>query len=274
MPHTGHTGINQLGGIFVNGRPLPDHVRSYIVHLALMGVRPCDISRRLLVSHGCVSKILSRYFETGTVTPGSIGGSRPTVATPLVVRKILGYKLEKPGMFAWEIRQRLLVDRVCTADNLPSVSSINRILRTLPTSANNHQSFPINLRNIRASGIYAPIPLRPVQIATASGLPVKSTSTQGIPTPRTLATKDDTSVDKPIVAAARDSKKSSEQGEKHEKKKTDEGDHFASLIADPALPQQRMVELPTCTLSQAPFNNAAVRLPRVQRLHHLGKENE
>ncbi|XP_019632360.1 PREDICTED: paired box protein Pax-5-like [Branchiostoma belcheri] len=136
FPFAGHTGINQLGGIFVNGRPLPDHVRSYIVHLALMGVRPCDISRRLLVSHGCVSKILSRYFETGTVTPGSIGGSRPKVATPLVVRKILGYKLEKPGMFAWEIRQRLQADRVCTADNLPSVSSINRILRTLPTSVN------------------------------------------------------------------------------------------------------------------------------------------
>ena len=71
---TGQTGVNQLGGVFVNGRPLPDHVRRRIVELALMGVRPCDISRQLLVSHGCVSKILTRFYETGSIKPGSNGG--------------------------------------------------------------------------------------------------------------------------------------------------------------------------------------------------------
>ena len=58
--------------MFVNGRPLPDHVRRQIVEMALMGVRPCDISRRLLVSHGCVSKILTRFYETGSIKPGSV----------------------------------------------------------------------------------------------------------------------------------------------------------------------------------------------------------
>ncbi|KAK3588779.1 hypothetical protein CHS0354_003016 [Potamilus streckersoni] len=124
-----HGGVNQLGGVFVNGRPLPDVVRTRIVELAHQGVRPCDISRQLRVSHGCVSKILGRYYETGSIKPGVIGGSKPKVATPTVVEAITRYKQENPTMFAWEIRDRLLSEGVCSSDNVPSVSSINRIVR-------------------------------------------------------------------------------------------------------------------------------------------------
>ncbi|XP_044138970.1 paired box protein Pax-8 isoform X5 [Bufo gargarizans] len=129
--HIGHGGLNQLGGAFVNGRPLPEVVRQRIVDLAHQGVRPCDISRQLRVSHGCVSKILgSRYYETGSIRPGVIGGSKPKVATPKVVEKIGDYKRQNPTMFAWEIRDRLLAEGVCDNDTVPSVSSINRIIRT------------------------------------------------------------------------------------------------------------------------------------------------
>ncbi|XP_012582837.1 PREDICTED: paired box protein Pax-8 isoform X2 [Condylura cristata] len=134
MPHnsirSGHGGLNQLGGAFVNGRPLPEVVRQRIVDLAHQGVRPCDISRQLRVSHGCVSKILGRYYETGSIRPGVIGGSKPKVATPKVVEKIGDYKRQNPTMFAWEIRDRLLAEGVCDGDTVPSVSSINRIIRT------------------------------------------------------------------------------------------------------------------------------------------------
>ncbi|KAM9315335.1 paired box protein Pax-5 isoform 1-T1 [Pholidichthys leucotaenia] len=130
LGRAGHGGVNQLGGVFVNGRPLPDVVRQRIVQLAHEGVRPCDISRQLRVSHGCVSKILGRYYETGSIRPGVIGGSKPKVATPKVVDKIADYKRQNPTMFAWEIRDRLLAERVCDNDSVPSVSSINRIIRT------------------------------------------------------------------------------------------------------------------------------------------------
>ncbi|XP_047459750.1 paired box protein Pax-2a isoform X1 [Mugil cephalus] len=137
LSHSGHGGVNQLGGVFVNGRPLPDVVRQRIVELAHQGVRPCDISRQLRVSHGCVSKILGsyqkafqRYYETGSIKPGVIGGSKPKVATPKVVDKIAEYKRQNPTMFAWEIRDRLLAEGVCDNDTVPSVSSINRIIRT------------------------------------------------------------------------------------------------------------------------------------------------
>ncbi|XP_035263141.1 paired box protein Pax-2a isoform X1 [Anguilla anguilla] len=137
LSHIGHGGVNQLGGVFVNGRPLPDVVRQRIVELAHQGVRPCDISRQLRVSHGCVSKILGsyqkdfkRYYETGSIKPGVIGGSKPKVATPKVVDKIADYKRQNPTMFAWEIRDRLLAEGICDNDTVPSVSSINRIIRT------------------------------------------------------------------------------------------------------------------------------------------------
>ncbi|XP_059080233.1 paired box protein Pax-6-like [Tigriopus californicus] len=61
--------------------------------------------------------------------PGMIGGSKPKVATPEVVGKIESYKRENPTIFAWEIREKLIAEGVCTNSTAPSVSSINRILR-------------------------------------------------------------------------------------------------------------------------------------------------
>ncbi|XP_076346588.1 paired box protein Pax-5-like isoform X4 [Tachypleus tridentatus] len=141
----GHGGVNQLGGVFVNGRPLPDIVRQRIVELAHQGVRPCDISRQLRVSHGCVSKILGRYYETGSIKPGVIGGSKPKVATPKVVDAIASYKKQNPTMFAWEIRDRLLADGICDQDNIPSVSSINRIVRNKAAEKAKHTTGSHNM---------------------------------------------------------------------------------------------------------------------------------
>ncbi|KAG5836065.1 hypothetical protein ANANG_G00250650 [Anguilla anguilla] len=127
--------VNQLGGVFINGRPLPNHIRHKIVEMAHHGIRPCVISRQLRVSHGCVSKILCRYQETGSIRPGAIGGSKPRqVATPDVEKRIEEYKRENPGMFSWEIRDKLLKDGMCDRGTAPSgeassVSSISRVLR-------------------------------------------------------------------------------------------------------------------------------------------------
>ncbi|RWS27167.1 pox-meso-like protein [Leptotrombidium deliense] len=127
-PQQGYGEVNQLGGVFVNGRPLPNHKRRAIVTMAQAGVRPCDISRQLRVSHGCVSKILHRFNETGKIEPGAIGGSKPRVTTPKVVDYIKKLKQKDAGIFAWEIRDRLLADAICSRDNVPSVSSIRSVL--------------------------------------------------------------------------------------------------------------------------------------------------
>ncbi|XP_054733153.1 box A-binding factor-like [Anastrepha obliqua] len=88
------------------------------------GLRGYDIAQHMLSQQGAVSKLLGSLRP-----PGLIGGSKPKVATPTVVSKIEQYKRENPTIFAWEIRERLISEAVCTNTTAPSVSSINRILR-------------------------------------------------------------------------------------------------------------------------------------------------
>ncbi|XP_066406837.1 paired box protein Pax-4 [Molothrus aeneus] len=133
MQHRGPSGVNQLGGLFLNGRPLPTCKRQRIIALAASGARSSDISRSLKVSNGCVSKILGRYYRTGAVGPKAVGGSKPRMATPAVVARIARLKLEQPGLFAWEIRRQLHAEGICAGSGILSVSSINRVLRTLPS---------------------------------------------------------------------------------------------------------------------------------------------
>ncbi|NXC89088.1 PAX3 protein, partial [Cercotrichas coryphoeus] len=113
--------VNQLGGVFINGRPLPNHIRHKIVEMAHHGIRPCVISRQLRVSHGCVSKILCRYQETGSIRPGAIGGSKPKVSPS-----------RPPGTGQTAVAPRGAAgDEPVTALHSPlEVSSISRILRS------------------------------------------------------------------------------------------------------------------------------------------------
>lgn len=98
---------------------------------------------------------LSRYFETGSIKPGVIGGSKPKVATPKVVTKIEEYKQENPSIFAWEIRDRLLQESICDKNSVPSVSSINRIVRT---RAQQRQKAMQEKANLTHSHVFQPEP--------------------------------------------------------------------------------------------------------------------
>eukprot|EP00794_Sanderia_malayensis_P007465 gene7465-8293_t len=135
-----HANFNQFGGPFINGRPLPETLRHHIIELSRQGVHSCEISRQLCISHGCVSKILARYYDYGLFRVGTVGGSKPKVATPEVVAKIEQYKAQNSTVFAWEIREKLIKDGVSTPENCPSVSSINRILRRVASERSMRQA--------------------------------------------------------------------------------------------------------------------------------------
>ncbi|XP_038111392.1 paired box protein Pax-6 isoform X5 [Culex quinquefasciatus] len=98
-----------------------------LLELSRFGLRGYDLAQHMLTQQGAVSKLLGKSCTLRP--PGLIGGSKPKVATPAVVSKIEQYKRENPTIFAWEIRERLISEGVCTNATAPSVSSINRILR-------------------------------------------------------------------------------------------------------------------------------------------------
>lgn len=58
-----------------------------------------------------------------------IGGSKPRIATPEIENRIEDYKKENPGIFSWEIRDRLIKEGICDRSTAPSVSAISRLLR-------------------------------------------------------------------------------------------------------------------------------------------------
>ncbi|XP_069964800.1 protein gooseberry-neuro isoform X2 [Bactrocera oleae] len=138
-PFQGQGRVNQLGGVFINGRPLPNHIRLKIVEMAANGIRPCVISRQLRVSHGCVSKILNRYQETGSIRPGVIGGSKPKVTSPEIEARIEELRKANPGIFSWEIREKLIKEGFTDP---PSTSSISRLLRGRDSDISDTESEP------------------------------------------------------------------------------------------------------------------------------------
>ena len=117
--------LNQLGGAFVNGRPLSLETREQIVQMSQMGVRACIISRDLRVSHGCVSKILSRFNKTGEIKPGASGGSKRQSSVSSE-HECLIVELRQQFAYAWELREEMVKRG---GKKVPSVDQIKRVLR-------------------------------------------------------------------------------------------------------------------------------------------------
>uniref|UniRef100_A0AC34GU81 Paired domain-containing protein n=1 Tax=Panagrolaimus sp. ES5 TaxID=591445 RepID=A0AC34GU81_9BILA len=64
-------GTNLYGRPYCPGRPLCMDERYRIIHLFQTGMKVNAISKELCISHGCVSKIITRYRETGLLVPSS-----------------------------------------------------------------------------------------------------------------------------------------------------------------------------------------------------------
>ncbi|ETN75736.1 paired box' domain protein [Necator americanus] len=87
------------------------------------GWKICDISKRLCVTHSCVSKILNRYRQTGSVRPKDAKEGR--TESPLVTA-VRDYRTRLGMSRQGEIREQLIKDGICTRETAPSRSSINQ----------------------------------------------------------------------------------------------------------------------------------------------------
>lgn len=101
----GHSGVNQLGGLFVNGRPLPNSTRQKIVELAHSGARPCDISRTLQVNfsfegtYECPSNIHSHLYKTVQVSCLAHGHNKGLGCSGIFGQPALSRNLQSPHKF-------------------------------------------------------------------------------------------------------------------------------------------------------------------------------
>uniref|UniRef100_A0A914LK89 Paired domain-containing protein n=1 Tax=Meloidogyne incognita TaxID=6306 RepID=A0A914LK89_MELIC len=64
-------GTNLYGRSYCPGRPLSMEERAKIIQLFHGGMKVNAISKQLCISHGCVSKIITRFRETGNLMPSS-----------------------------------------------------------------------------------------------------------------------------------------------------------------------------------------------------------
>ncbi|KAM3719361.1 Paired box protein [Dirofilaria immitis] len=67
---------NKLGRLYNPGRPLAMEERQKILHLHKKGYKISYITRIIGLTHSCVSKIMARYQQTGSMQPHTISSSK------------------------------------------------------------------------------------------------------------------------------------------------------------------------------------------------------
>ena len=118
--------MNRQGGCYDSGRAYPDIIRERVLDLAHAGTSQRQIATELRVSRGYVQNVLQQYDEKNV----SMRIPRNQFLVPKITSEVLEFMsvekiIMKPSIYASEIRERLMIDVVLDADELPSASQIN-----------------------------------------------------------------------------------------------------------------------------------------------------
>lgn len=112
------------------GKALPIEVRNNIVEKWLNNEGIANISRQLNLPYKTVSNIVDLWVDNGDIEPRQPHreASR-TARTDDVITYIEYLKTNKPSIYGKEIQQELQSNNVCLPENVPSRSSISRVLK-------------------------------------------------------------------------------------------------------------------------------------------------
>ena len=113
------------------GKALPDKVRQEIIEKWLNNEGIAEISRQLVLPYKSVSNIVDLWITTDSFKPRSpqrVGVRTARTDDAIAYTELM--KINKPSIYAKEIRQQLEKDSVCFQENVPSNSSISRILKS------------------------------------------------------------------------------------------------------------------------------------------------
>jgi transposase len=120
---------NKLGRVYKKGQRTNIEKRLEVTDLYAAGFSLGEVSAKTGISASGCSKIVKSFTETGTLERTLKKTTTPTKLTQEVSAFIELEKTKKPSIYSREIRSKLLETGVCTNDNLPSVTLINKHIR-------------------------------------------------------------------------------------------------------------------------------------------------
>lgn len=121
--------VNQRGGIYDNGRNLPQMYRERVLDLAHIGMSQRMIASELRTSKHFIHKVLKNYDETNSAVPTPKETPRRHKITDIVSEYVEIEKICKPSIYTSELRERLVLDGIVHPADVPSCSAIKKSVR-------------------------------------------------------------------------------------------------------------------------------------------------
>ena len=109
------------------GCPVDQNIRNKIINLWKSGEKTVAISKWFDIPHKTVSNITKLFVRTGSTKAKRGGNDRRTSPTDYTIEYVEYLNRMKPSIYPYKIRQTLVENRICLAENTPSNASVSPI---------------------------------------------------------------------------------------------------------------------------------------------------
>ena len=110
------------------GVPVQPIIRNAIINMWTNGESIRSVAKRFGITYQTTWNIVRRFEQTRSVDPLKRKSNKKTSRTDDVVEYLEFLKSMKPSIYPNEMRRKLVENRVCLAQNVPSNASVSRIM--------------------------------------------------------------------------------------------------------------------------------------------------